>query len=127
MRKNSRQFGWHARQADCSQRALNRFADTNKLEAVGAAAGALAALQRGTVILKELSQILGVFENPPEKNEQDAGMDRLVGGLMQLLIELRADARKAKNFAQADLIRKRLSEVGVTLEDGPGGTRWRRE
>jgi len=47
--------------------------------------------------------------------------------LMQLLIELRADARKSKSFAQADLIRKRLTELGVTLEDRAGGTGWRRE
>jgi cysteinyl-tRNA synthetase len=45
--------------------------------------------------------------------------------LMQLLIELRAELRKAKNFALADQIRKRLGELGVTLEDRPGGTGWR--
>ena len=53
------------------------------------------------------------------------GDDRLVVGLMQLLIDLRAEARKTKNFATADLIRKRLAEIGVTLEDRPGGTGWR--
>ena len=45
---------------------------------------------------------------------------------MQLLIDLRAEARKAKNFALGDQIRKRLGELGVTLEDRPGGTLWRR-
>jgi cysteinyl-tRNA synthetase len=44
---------------------------------------------------------------------------------MQLLIDLRAEARKAKNFAMADQIRKRLTEIGVTLEDRAGGTGWR--
>ena len=44
---------------------------------------------------------------------------------MQLLIDLRAEARKAKNFAVGDQIRKRLTELGVTLEDRPGGTGWR--
>ena len=44
---------------------------------------------------------------------------------MQLLIDLRNDARKAKNFAVSDQIRKRLAELGVTLEDRPGGTGWR--
>ena len=44
---------------------------------------------------------------------------------MQLLIDLRADARKNKNFAQADQIRQRLTELGVTIEDRAGGTGWR--
>jgi cysteinyl-tRNA synthetase len=44
---------------------------------------------------------------------------------MQLLLDLRAEARKAKNFALADQIRKRLTDLGVTLEDRPGGTGWR--
>jgi cysteinyl-tRNA synthetase len=45
---------------------------------------------------------------------------------MTQLIQMRADARKAKNFAVADQIRKRLGELNVTLEDRPGGkTDWR--
>ena len=44
---------------------------------------------------------------------------------MQLLIKLRAEARKAKNYATADQIRKRLEALKVTLEDRPGGTEWR--
>jgi cysteinyl-tRNA synthetase len=74
--------------------------------------------------IKELSAILGLFEKPPTM-AQEGGHDRLVGGLMQLLIDLRADARKAKNFAVADQIRHRLAQMGVTLEDRPSGTGWR--
>jgi cysteinyl-tRNA synthetase len=44
---------------------------------------------------------------------------------MHLLIDLRAEARKTKNFAMADQIRKRLGELKVTLEDRPGETGWR--
>ena len=47
--------------------------------------------------------------------------------LMELLIELRARLRKEKNFGLADEIRKRLTELGVTLEDRADGTRWRVE
>ena len=38
----------------------------------------------------------------------------------------RSAARKAKNFAEADRIRDDLLAQGITLEDGPGGTIWRR-
>jgi len=48
-----------------------------------------------------------------------------LSGLMQVLVDLRNDARKAKNFAQADAIRKRLDEIGIILEDTPEGTKWR--
>ena len=46
---------------------------------------------------------------------------------MALLVDLRARLRKEKNFALADEVRKRLSDLGVTLEDRPDGTRWRVE
>ena len=41
-------------------------------------------------------------------------------------IAARIAARKAKNFGEADRIRKELSDTGIILEDGPGGTTWRR-
>ena len=41
-------------------------------------------------------------------------------------IQERLDARKARNFARADAIRAELAERGIVLEDGPGGTTWRR-
>jgi cysteinyl-tRNA synthetase len=53
------------------------------------------------------------------------GQESLVNGLMQLLIDLRAQARKSKNFPLSDQIRERLTQLGVTLEDRPGGTNWR--
>jgi cysteinyl-tRNA synthetase len=46
-------------------------------------------------------------------------------GLIEMLIEMRLDARKAKNFAQADAIRDRLARLGIMLEDGPKGTSFR--
>jgi cysteinyl-tRNA synthetase len=86
---------------------------------------AFANFKRGVVVLRELSAILGLFWAPVEV--ATGGDDKLVGGLMQLLIDLRAEARKAKNFALGDQIRKRLTELGVTLEDRAGGTNWRKE
>jgi cysteinyl-tRNA synthetase len=102
---------------------LNRFADARRLEGGDADPAAVADFRRGAVVLKELGQVLGLFLEAPR--QPAAGNDVLVGGLMQLLIDLRAEARKGKNFALADQIRQRLGQLGVTLEDRPGGTGWR--
>jgi cysteinyl-tRNA synthetase len=45
-------------------------------------------------------------------------------GLIQLLVELRNEARQAKNFALSDQIRHRLAALDVQLKDGPQGTTW---
>ncbi len=42
------------------------------------------------------------------------------------LVAARAEAKKRRDFAEADRIRAELAEQGVVLEDGPGGTSWRR-
>ncbi len=104
--------------------ALNRFANNKELESASADQQAKEEFQRATTVLKELTQILGVFEKPQE--EDKGQQDELVGQLMQLLIDLRAEARKSKNFALSDQIRDRLSEIGVTLEDRKEGTLWRK-
>lgn len=44
---------------------------------------------------------------------------------IELLIELRAELRKAKQYQLSDLVRNRLSDLGVTLEDNAQGTRWK--
>ena len=49
----------------------------------------------------------------------------LADGLVQMLIEVREEARQARDWGRADAIRDRLLEIGVSLEDGPQGTRWR--
>jgi cysteinyl-tRNA synthetase len=45
---------------------------------------------------------------------------------IEAAIQARLDARKAKNFAEADRIRDDLKAKGVILEDGPKGTTWKR-
>ncbi|MCK5415747.1 MAG: cysteine--tRNA ligase, partial [Thermoplasmata archaeon] len=51
----------------------------------------------------------------------------LVAGLVEYLIDLRHEARADKDFEKADVIRARLKEMGVVLEDGAEGTTWRVE
>ena len=45
-------------------------------------------------------------------------------GVVDKLLTMRTEARKAKDFAKGDMIRKLLIEAGVEVEDSPQGTRW---
>jgi cysteinyl-tRNA synthetase len=109
-------------------RLLNRFVETEKLEGDGAKQpAAVAALKQGAATLRELTNVLGLFRKPVEESAStDGASDDLVGNLMKLLIELRATSRQKKDFATADAIRKGLTEIGIVLEDRPGGTEWTR-
>ena len=51
--------------------------------------------------------------------------DALVDGLVRLLIDMRQEARRTRDWARADTIRDHLAGLGVVLEDGAEGTRWR--
>jgi cysteinyl-tRNA synthetase len=101
---------------------LNKFADEQKLEGTKPTAEQLAVLRRGAATLRELGATLGLFRAPSANPA--AGDNELTGNLMKLIIELRAAARGKKDFATADRIRQVLTELGITLEDRPGGTEW---
>jgi cysteinyl-tRNA synthetase len=105
-------------------RSLNKFVDQHALEdSEKRDAALLASLKRGTAVLRELTSLLGLFRQPAEvKHGAD---DELTGKLMNLLIDLRAEARKKKDFATSDRIRDGLAQIGVTLEDRKDGTGWR--
>ncbi|MFA6471285.1 MAG: cysteine--tRNA ligase, partial [Candidatus Latescibacterota bacterium] len=67
------------------------------------------------------NEVFGIeFETP----SPGAG---LADELMSLIIELRTQARKDKNWALSDLIRDKLKEMGIALEDGTEGTLWKKE
>ncbi len=106
-------------------RALNRFADRQRLDdASGRNATDLANFQRGLTTLKELAGIMGLFQKAAAKS---GGVDEeLVDQLVGILIRVRALAREKKDFATADLIRERLSHIGITLEDRSDKTDWRK-
>ncbi len=68
-------------------------------------------------------QLLGLLQKNPEAWARgDASEAKRVDALVQQ----RIDARKAKDFAAADQIRKALAEEGIEIMDGPNGSTWRR-
>ena len=106
------------------RKVLNAFIGDHKLDTAAADKSKLPALTAGMTLLKELASILGVFREA--KAKAASADDGLLDGLMQLVIQIRADARKNKNFAVADLIRNKLNELKITLEDRTDQTLWRR-
>ncbi len=116
---------------------VNKVADDGRLEFPEQAnLSSRLEFEEGALLAKELGGILGLFFEAPTATL--GGDDKVVAGLMQLVIDLRNNLRaeakkiavkddptKKMLFDQTDLIRKRLAELGITLEDRPAGTTWR--
>ena len=70
-------------------------------------------------------ELIGILQEDPES--WFAGpSDDLDTALIDRLIAKRNEARRAKDFDKADTVREELNTMGVAIEDGPEGTRWRR-
>ena len=73
-------------------------------------------------LLRALAGTLGVLQQAPRSFLQaGSGMDET---LIQGLIDARANAKLARNFAEADRIRQDLSAQGIELKDSAQGTTW---
>ena len=71
---------------------------------------------------KKLEEVLGIELVLEEENKNFKNNDKLTGNLIELLIKLRADARKEKNFKLSDEIRDNLKELGIEIQDNKDGT-----
>ena len=79
-----------------------------------------AELEPAQAMLRELTDVFGLLLNEPQTDRNQAA----AGPFIQLLIDLRTELRKQKNWELSDKVRDRLAELGVVLEDSKDGTRW---
>jgi cysteinyl-tRNA synthetase len=76
-------------------------------------------LQTGQDVLRELAGVLGL------RLEVDTQLASDAAPFIELLLDVRTELREAKQWELSDLIRDRLVELGITIEDGKEGTIWR--
>lgn len=76
-------------------------------------------LERAQLALRELTTVLGLRLDEEEQLESSAD------AFIDLLLEVRTALREVKQWELSDMIRDRLIELGVTIEDGKEGTTWR--
>ena len=79
-----------------------------------------------TIYTGFLGNVLGL-ENDDLNTENSSGGEDLATNLLDLLVELRTDAKANKDYAGADRIRNTLSDLGVNVTDGKDGSSWSHE
>jgi cysteinyl-tRNA synthetase len=92
--------------------------ETNRL----LAAGELGAQGANDILaaLEEMDSVFGILPSAPEVKEDRSGE------IIDILIEVRNELRKRKQYDLADKIRDRLKESGVELQDTSEGVKWKR-
>jgi len=75
---------------------------------------------------RELGGILNLFNRALEKEiiASPGESTRMIKNLVELLIEIRQEARDKRDWKTADMIRKRLRDIGIIIEDEPSHTEW---
>ena len=75
--------------------------------------------------LRASAGIMNLLQQDPEhwfeQRQAETDLDEVV---IEDLIERRDQARNNRDFAEADRIRDELTERGITIKDGPDGSRW---
>ncbi|MBS7623169.1 cysteine--tRNA ligase [Candidatus Bathyarchaeota archaeon] len=92
---------------------------SRRLEAYAHLRPAKRTLQEGLSVLRDFASILGI-----DLSEARVEQPEITDALIELIVELRDEARKRRDWATADKIRERLASLKISLEDEPEGTRW---
>lgn len=93
---------------------INKLKETDKMKA-----------QKLAAVLKQLGGVLGILQQDPRQFLQSTIGTKIDVAKIEQLIQARNDARKNKNWAEADRLRDELDQIGVVLEDQASGTIWR--
>jgi len=82
--------------------------------------------QRLAAVMFATGNLLGLLQQDPEAWFAVAADSALSAEAINEMIEKRNAARAAKDFATADALRDELAAAGIQIEDGAGGTTWRK-
>ena len=83
----------------------------------------IAGLEAVLAFFEEMNTIFDVIV----PQQEDGDDDGLAESLLEIMMTLRTNARKNKDWATADFIRDELKIVGIVIEDTPDGPRWQKE
>ncbi|MBI2358555.1 MAG: cysteine--tRNA ligase [Deltaproteobacteria bacterium] len=101
-------------------RSLNRLLDDGRTERLGGRAAALKVMAEALGLLHRSPQLF--VESRRERWIKKQGLSE--AGIKELIAR-RDRARREKRFEEADRVREELKEMGIALEDTPGGTVWK--
>jgi len=73
------------------------------------------------LLLKIVPDVLGLIDE-----SASSGSESVVDGLMEMVLEIRRDAKARKDWATSDLIRDRLKSIGIQVKDTKDGVEWNR-
>ncbi len=121
---------------------VNRLTDAlaKRQPDAGSPEEAVEAVAEARDVLRELAGVLGLRLTQPVPPSLVAALRRLLQeeealrevdgegspeAVLDRVLEVRQRARERRDFATADRIRQRLADLGVSVEDYPGGSRWR--
>ena len=94
-------------------KSLNKASDTEERSRLAAS-------------MRVTGDLMGLLQSDPDEWFEGAAEGDLSSDDIEALIEKRNAARTAKDFATADAVRDQLTAAGIKIEDGAGGTSWRR-
>jgi cysteinyl-tRNA synthetase len=71
-------------------------------------------------LFKEIAEgVLGLADD-----QASGGNSKVLSEVVELILEMRREAKAEKNFARSDEIRERLTSLGITIKDTKEGTEW---